>query len=126
MADCIVQLHCMTGCGANTGFYGESKNSVYDQVAKSPVARRQLSRCGESLNLEEEVVEQFTRHVYNKSSTMAEAREVEENEEQISLVRLPPDADSLRQHSFHANYLAHLMHHPSLKHHPSPWLGAGV
>ena len=81
MADCIVQLHCMTGCDANSGFYGKGKKSVYDRVAKSPVAQQQLSRCGDSLDLEEEeeVLEelfQFTRHVIcgnKKSSTMAEA-----------------------------------------------------
>ena len=39
MADCIVQLHCMTGCDANFGFYGKGKKSVYDQVAKSTVAQ---------------------------------------------------------------------------------------
>ena len=45
MADCIVQLHCMTGCDANSGFYGKGKKSVYDQVAKIPGAQWQLSRC---------------------------------------------------------------------------------
>src|SRR4029434_809389 len=66
MADCIVQLHCMTGCDANSGFYGKVKKSVFDQVAKSPVARQQLSQCGDSLDLEEEVLQElfkFTRHV---------------------------------------------------------------
>ena len=55
-----VLCSCVTGCHANSGFYGKGKKSVYDQVVKSPVARRQLSRCGESIDLEEEVVEQFT------------------------------------------------------------------
>ncbi|KAJ8381154.1 hypothetical protein SKAU_G00019320 [Synaphobranchus kaupii] len=41
-----------------------------------------------------------------------------------SFIGLPPDADSLRQHCPHANYLAYLVHHPSLKRHPSP-LGHG-
>ena len=36
----------------------------------------------------------------------------------------PPDADSLRQHCLRANYLAYLVRHPTLKHHPSP-LGHG-
>ncbi len=66
MADCIVQLHCITGCDANSGFYGKGKSSVYDKVAKSAVARQQLLNCGDSLDLEEEVVEefsQFTRQV---------------------------------------------------------------
>ena len=40
MADCIVQMHCMTGCDANSGFYGKGKKSVYDRVTKSPVAQR--------------------------------------------------------------------------------------
>ena len=85
MAGCIVQLHCMTGCDANSGFYGKGKKLVYDQVAKKHVARRQLSWGGEGLDLEEEEEEEeeveqlfeFTRHVIygdNKSSTTAEAR----------------------------------------------------
>ena len=59
MAGCVVQLHCMIGCDANSGLYGKGKKLVYDQVAKNLVARRQLSCCGESLDLEEEVVEQL-------------------------------------------------------------------
>jgi len=51
----------MTGCDANSSFYGKGKKSVHDRVAKSPVARRQLSRCGDSVDLEE--LFQFTRHV---------------------------------------------------------------
>ena len=113
MAGCIVQLHCMTGCDANSGFYGNGKKSVYDQVAKSPVARRQLSWCGESLYLEEEVVEQFTRHVIygdNKSSSIAEARAAKwKRMNNKSFICLPPYSDSLCQHCLRANYLAYLM-----------------
>ena len=39
---------------------------MYDKVAKSPMARRQLLHCGDSLDLKEEVLEdlfKFTRHV---------------------------------------------------------------
>ena len=39
-------------------------------------------------------------------------------------MRLPPDADSLRQHCLRTNYLAYLVRHPSMKQHPSP-LGHG-
>ena len=127
MADCIVQLHCMTGCDANSGFYGKGKKSVYDKVAKSPVARRQLLRCGDNLDLEEEVVEElskFTRHIIygdHKSNTMAEARATKwKSMKNKSFIRLPPDADSLRQHCLRSNYLAYLVRHPSLKQHPSP------
>ena len=44
MASCIVQLHCTTGCNANSSFYGKGKKSLYDQVMNSNVAQRQLSR----------------------------------------------------------------------------------
>ena len=108
MAGCVVQLHFMTGCDANSGFYGKGKKLVNDQVAKNPVARRQLSWCGESLDLEEEVVEQFTRHVIygdNKSSTIAEARAAKwKRMNNKSFICLPSDADSQRQHCHHANY----------------------
>ena len=33
MADCIVQLRCMTGCDANSGFYGKGKKTQYDRVS---------------------------------------------------------------------------------------------
>lgn len=119
MADCIVQLHCITGCDANSGFYGKGKSSVYDKVTKSPVTRRQLLRCGDSLDLEEEVVEElfeFTLHVIygnKKSSTMGEARAAKWNRMKKSLMRLHPNADSLCQHCLRANYLAYLVRHPS-------------
>ena len=37
-----------------------------------------------------------------------------------SFVRLPPNADSLRQHCLRANYLAYLVRHHNLKQHLSP------
>ena len=72
----------MTGCDANSGFYGKGKKAVYDQVAKSPAARRQLPRCGESFDIEEEVeqVFEFTRHIIYGDNKRP-CREVEENEE---------------------------------------------
>ena len=113
MADCIVQLHCFTGCDANSGIYGKSKSSVYDKVAKSPVARRQLSHCGDTLDLGEKVEEElfkFTRHVIygdKNSRTMAEARAAKwKTMKSKSFIRLPPDPDSLHQHCLCANYLA--------------------
>ena len=127
MAECIVQLHCITGCDANSGFYGRGKSSVYDKVAKSPVARQQLLRCGNSLDLKEEVFEdlcKFTRCIIygdTKSSNMAEARATKwKRMKKKTFIRLPPDEDSLRQHCLRANYLAYLIRHPSLKCHPSP------
>ena len=128
MADCIVQLHCITGCDANSGFFGKGKSSLYSKVAKSALARQQLSRFGESLELEEEVLEelfQFTRLLVYGDKKSAEARATKWKQmKNKSFIRLPPDADSLHQHCLRANYLAYLVRHPSLKHHPSP-LGHG-
>ena len=97
MANCIVQLHCMTDSDANSGIKG--KKSVHDQVVRSPVARRQLSQCRDSFDLEEDVVEElfeFTRYaIYgdNKSSTMAEARVAKwKRMKNKSSICLPPDA----------------------------------
>ena len=39
MADCIVQLHCITDCDVNSSFYGKGKSLVYNKVAKSAVAQ---------------------------------------------------------------------------------------
>ena len=121
----------MTGCDANSGFYGKGNTSMYDQVAKSPVAQRQLSRCGDTLEIEEEVVEElfkFMQHVIYgdiKSSSMAEARAAKwKKTKNKSFIRLPPDGDSLHQHCLRANYLAYLVRHPALKHYLSP-LGHG-
>ena len=79
MASSIVPLHCMTGCDANSSFYGKGKKSVYELVMKSSVAQRQLSRCGDKLDIEDDVLEnlfEFTRHVIygdRKSKTVADA-----------------------------------------------------
>ncbi|KAJ8333974.1 hypothetical protein SKAU_G00412930 [Synaphobranchus kaupii] len=105
--------------------------AISQQLPGGEEAQQKLLRCGDSLDPEEEVVEElfeFTRHVIygdKKSITMAEARAAKwKRMKNKSFIRLPPDADSLRQHCLRANFLAYLVHHPSLKHHPSP-LGHG-
>jgi len=95
----------MTGCDANSGFYGKGIKLVYDRVAKSPEAHRQLSRCGNSIDIEEDVLQdllQFTREVIygnKKSSTMAEARSFKwKTLKNKAFILLLPDEESLRQH----------------------------
>ena len=66
IAGCIVQPHCMSCCDANSSFYGKGKKLMYDRVMKSPVTRQQLSQCANSLDLDEEALEElfrFTHHV---------------------------------------------------------------
>jgi len=104
-------------------------------VAKSPEARRQLSECENSLNIEEDVLQdlfQFTQEVIygdKKSSTMAKVLSFKwKTLKNKAFILLPADEDSLRQHCVRANYLAYLVLHPTKKHHPSPtriWLGVG-
>ena len=78
MRNCIIQLHCMTGCDANSGVYGKGKLSVFEQVAKSPRGRHQLSQCDNSLKLDDKVLEglfQLIREVIcdKMTSNMADA-----------------------------------------------------
>lgn len=66
MAGCVVPQHSLTGCDANSGFYGKDKLSVDDKIARSAKARGQLSKCGNSLETEDETIEalfEFTRLV---------------------------------------------------------------
>lgn len=102
------------------------KLSVFERVSKSAAAQQQLSKCGDRLDPEEEVLKGlfvFTRHAYGdkNSSTMAECRATKwKSMKKKSFIRLPPDADSLHQHCLRANYLAYIVRHPHLKCHPSP------
>ena len=54
MADC----NCMDVMPTQ-GFYDKGKLLVYDKVAKSAEARQQLSKCGNSLDIEEEAIEEL-------------------------------------------------------------------
>ncbi len=103
------------------------KPSVYHKVAQSTLAQHQLAKCGERVDLEEEVLEElfkFTRQVIYgdmKSGTMAESRAAKwKAMKKKTFLRLPPDADSLYQHCLRANYLSYLARHPTLRTHPSP------
>ena len=50
MADVIIQLHVMTGCDHNCGFYGHGKRAVIEKVSNTPEARALLSECGNNLS----------------------------------------------------------------------------
>ena len=82
-----------------------------------------------SLDIEEEAIEvlfEFTRPVVfgdKVSRTIGTAQAAKwKAMKKKSFIRLPPGG--LRQHCLRANYLAYLVHRPSLKDHPSP-LGHG-
>ncbi|CAB3976667.1 Hypothetical predicted protein [Paramuricea clavata] len=127
IAKCLIQFHVMTGCDANSCFYGHGKSTLYDKMVKSVECRRLLSSCEESLPLKEDVlndlVSYVTRFVYGDvhSSSLDIARAAKwKGQKNKSLMRLPPDSDSLKQHILRANYLAYIQRHPELRTHPSP------
>ena len=51
MENCIVQLHCFTGCDANLGFYGMDWPSIYDKVVSTFASRVNLGEEVVSVNL---------------------------------------------------------------------------
>ena len=93
------------------------------------------SNCGESLPLTDDVLDDLksyvTRYVYGdvQSSSLSLARAAKwKKQKKKSLIRLPPDDDSLRQHIKRANFLAYIQRHPDLRRHPFPYrsrLGIG-
>ena len=95
----------MPGC-----VYGKGMMFLYVKVAKSLIARQQLSRYGDDFAMDEDVIEElfhFTRDVVygdTKSTSMAEARSVKwKSMKKKSFIHHPPDEDSLRHHCLRAN-----------------------
>ena len=125
-ADILIQFHALTGCDHNAGFYGHSKKAIYNKVQQEPEARALMSRCGESLILADEVMEDLHTfvllYVYGaKSSSIEEARAAKWKQlKKKCTLRLPPDQDSLNQHCERANYLAYIQLNYDLAGHPSP------
>ena len=85
------------------------------------------SNCGESLPLTDDVLDDLKsyviRYVYGdvQSSSLSLARAAKwKKQKKKSLICLPPDDDSLRQHIKRANFLACIQRHPDLRRHPSP------
>lgn len=127
MAASIIQLHVLTGCDHNSGFYGVSKKLVADRVNDSKEARDLLASCGMELPVTEYVLNDLElfviRYIYNdpKSTTLCDARSAKwRSMKKKNTIRLAPDTDSLRPHLERANYLAYLQRHFDLLSHPSP------
>ena len=117
----------MTGCDANSGFYGKGKGMLFDKVNSSDRAKQQLQHCGSAKEIEEIDVQElmsFTRElIYGdfNSKTMGESRAQKwRSQKKKSFCRLPPDEDTMRNHIKRANYLAYLIKNSSLRDHPSP------
>ena len=127
VAKCLIPFHVMTGCDSNSCFYGHGKLSLFERMAKSAEARSLLLKCGESLQLSDDALNDLKiyvlRYVYGdvRSSSLDLLRaEKWRCQKKKSLMRLPPDDDCLKQHITRANFLAYIQRHPELRDHPSP------
>ena len=56
ISEVIIQLHVMTGCDHNCGFYGRGKKMAMEKIFNSSKARNLLSACGETLPIQPNVL----------------------------------------------------------------------
>ena len=126
-AKCLIPFHVLTGCDANSCFFGHGKMSLYEKLSKSTEARSLISKCGDGLPLSDDVLNDLKsfviRYIYGdtQSSSLNQARASKwKRQKKKSLMRLLPDDDSLEQHIRCANFLAYIQRHPDLRRHPSP------
>ena len=61
MAELMIQLHVMTGCDHNGGFYGRGKKAIIEKVSKVPAARALLHGCGDMLPIQPTVLENLKK-----------------------------------------------------------------
>ena len=99
----------------------------YTTKWQSTKARKILSKCGKNLPLHTDILNELISYVIQfvygdiHNSNLDSARAAKwKGQKKKSLMRLPPDFDSLTQHIMRANYLAYIQTHPELKDHPSP------
>lgn len=126
MSDVIIQLHVMTGCDHNCGFYGRGKKAVIEKVSNTPEARILLTECGNSLPIPPHVLNNLKtfviKYVYgSKKLNCAETRASQwKKMKKKNTQRLMPDDDTLDHICLRANYLAYCQKNFQLSRHPSP------
>ena len=105
VANIIIPLHILTGSDHTSGFYGHRKKVILEKVMTDPEARELLEQVGESPVLDDKVRKYMTvlvlSHVYAESAdvTCAQARASKWHKlKKKSMIRLPPDDDSLDLH----------------------------
>ena len=115
-ADVIVPFHVHTCADAVSGYYGHSKQTIFDTAMKSEETRRLMQGLGKKLPISPDIIsnmEQFTiQYIYNgkESTTLAEARARKwvamKNK---STLRIPPDTDSHAMKVTRANYQTYIL-----------------
>ena len=114
IASIIIPLHVISGSDHTSAFCGHGKKKLLAKVAKDLQARELLEQVGESLELDDNVRDQMKKfvltYIYGGSGdvTCGQARASKWNKlKSKSLVRLPPDADSLNHHIERTNYISY-------------------
>lgn len=127
IANVIIPLHVITGSDHTSGFYGHGKKSVLQKIINDPEARNLLGRVGENLKLEDNVRDDMKTFVLSKiyaegiGVTCGQARASKWNKmKKKSMIRLPPDDDSLNLHLERTNYISYCQLHYDIIKHPSP------
>ena len=126
MSKIIIQLHIITGSDHTSGFFGHGKKSIFDMVKKDQNSQEMLQNVGCSLSLEKEVIANMREFILTKvyrenAKTCGEARSSKWKKlKKKTMIRLPPDNDSLMQHFKRCNYLSFCQMNYDMKHHPSP------
>jgi len=107
VAKCLIPFHVLTGCSC---FFG--KISLYEEFLRSAEAHHLISKCGESLTLSDDALNDFfIKYIYGDTQSFslnqAHASKWKKLKKK-SLICLLPDDDSLEQHIKCANFLAYI------------------
>ena len=51
LMNCIIIFHFLTGCDANSAFYGKGKRAIFEKINLSEKARHQIENLGDHLNI---------------------------------------------------------------------------
>ncbi|XP_072050216.1 uncharacterized protein [Amphiura filiformis] len=109
--NCLIGLHCLTGCDAVSSFRGQGKvkpaKLLFKDVAEFPV----FSSLGDSFEIDEDQatqVEKFVCRLYGQHDC-DDVNTVRYTKFKMGKHReeaMPPNQDSLKQHIMRANYQA--------------------
>jgi len=131
VAEVIIPLHVISGSYHTSGFYGHGKKPLMKKVMNDPESRELLKNVGDSLELVNETKADMKAFVIskiygqNEDVTCGQARASKWHKlKKKSMIRLPPDDDSLDLHLKRTNYIAYCQLHFNMFEHPSP-LGHG-
>ena len=98
MSHIIIQLHVLTSCDSNSGFFGHGKRKLFEICSKSPEACDFLRNCGNALPITEDIMVDLkafiVKYVFGdkKSKTISESRALKwKLQKNKSILRLPPE-----------------------------------